>query len=165
MYFLIGGKLFYNVGLASALQQCESASYTHISSLGSLPPPPASHPSRSSQSTKLSSLYYSNFSPAVSFTHDCIHMSVLQKWLSQYLTDQADQETIKNCKDNEQSWFNGLHRIVSPAIGEHTLLSSTKSGLGLCHKASLRRFKNLSSLLHSLTCMLWNEKMWGGKEK
>ena len=47
----------------------------------------------------------------------------------------------------------GLHSISSPAIGEHTLLSSTKSGRGLCHKASLRRFKNLSPAFSDLNTL------------
>ena len=49
----IGEQLLYNVVLVSAVQQSESALSIHVPSLLSLPP---SHLSRSSQSTKLSSL-------------------------------------------------------------------------------------------------------------
>ena len=52
-------ELLYNVVLVSAVQQCESAvKYAYIFFLLTLPPTPSSHPSRSSQSTRLSSLLY-----------------------------------------------------------------------------------------------------------
>ena len=56
---LIAVQLLYNVVLASTAQQCESALCWHISpSAGASLPPPQSHPSRSSQSTQLSSRCY-----------------------------------------------------------------------------------------------------------
>ena len=47
-----------NIVLVSAVQQSESAICIHNASLLSLPPTPTFHPSRSSQSTKLSSLSF-----------------------------------------------------------------------------------------------------------
>ena len=59
LFFLIAVQLLYNVALASAAQQCESALCLHISPpSGASLSPPQSHPSRSSQSTQLSSLCY-----------------------------------------------------------------------------------------------------------
>ena len=56
-FFLIGVKLLYNVVLISSTQQCESAICIHITlPLEPLSHPPHLHPSRSSQSTWLSSL-------------------------------------------------------------------------------------------------------------
>ena len=56
---LIAVQLLYNVVLASAAQQCESALCWHISPpAGASLPPPQSHSSRSSQSTQLSSPCY-----------------------------------------------------------------------------------------------------------
>ena len=59
VYLFIGVKLLYNVVLVSGVQWSESAICIIISppSLTSLPLPP-SHPSRSSQTTELSSLCY-----------------------------------------------------------------------------------------------------------
>ena len=75
--FLIGGKLLYEIVLVS-VQQWESAIIAHIfpPSWASFPCP---HPipSRSSQWAKLGSLLYSNFSPAIHFTHGNVHMSRL----------------------------------------------------------------------------------------
>ena len=92
--------LFYIVVLVSAIQQCESAThththiyiciylyiqmhtyihmyiYTHPPYWASLPPAP-SHPSRSSQSTKLCSLFYSSFPLALCFKHGSVCMSIL----------------------------------------------------------------------------------------
>ena len=64
LFFLIGVQLLYNVVLVSAVQQSESAVCIHISPLSwtYLPSPhpriPPSHPSRSPQSTELSSVHY-----------------------------------------------------------------------------------------------------------
>ena len=58
-FFLIGGSVFCNVVLISAIQQCESAVIIHMARLSraSLPPPP-SHTSRSYKHQVLSSLCY-----------------------------------------------------------------------------------------------------------
>ena len=58
--FLMRWQLFYNIVLASAVQQCESTVNIHIlpPSWLSLPLPHPTLPSRSWQSTDLSSLHY-----------------------------------------------------------------------------------------------------------
>ena len=70
-------KLLYNVVLVSAVQQRESIIITCISlSLLSLPPLPASHPCRLSQSTGLGSLGYAAASHWLSiYTWSCIHVN------------------------------------------------------------------------------------------
>ena len=67
----------YNMGLASTIQPCESATRTHT-----CPPswtfPHPSHPSRLSQSTRLSSLGpHSRLPPTRHPTHGSVHTSVL----------------------------------------------------------------------------------------
>ena len=58
-YFIFGVLLLYRVMLVSAVQRSESAICIHISPPSWAPhSPPPSHPSRSSQSTELSSLCY-----------------------------------------------------------------------------------------------------------
>ena len=69
VYFSLGELLLYNVVLISALQQQSIHTHTHthtyiyiyMHSLSSLLPTSTSHPSRSSQSTELSSLYSTAF--------------------------------------------------------------------------------------------------------
>ena len=58
IYILIGGKLLYNAVVVSALQQCKPCTIIYVPSPVSLPPLPASHPSKSSQSARLGSLCY-----------------------------------------------------------------------------------------------------------
>ena len=55
---------YYNIVLVSALQQCEPAIITHWA-----PVPPPSRPSRSSQSARLGSLYYTATSHQPSVVH------------------------------------------------------------------------------------------------
>ena len=73
--------------LVSAVQQSESAICIHISSPSGtfLPPPLPIPPSRSSQSTKLSSLFYiySKFPLAIYFTHGSVFMlSLISKFIA-----------------------------------------------------------------------------------
>ena len=71
-FFLIGGQLFYSSVLVPAIQQCESAiSIIYLLS----PKPPPSHPSRSSQSTELSSIYYTANSHWLSILPMVVHIS------------------------------------------------------------------------------------------
>ena len=70
-YFLIEGKLLYNVVLVSVVQQHESALSIHISLfLLNLSTLPTSHPFRSSKSTELGPVLFSNFSLAMYLIHD-----------------------------------------------------------------------------------------------
>ena len=77
IYFLIGGKLLYNIVMGSAMWQCKSTVIIHISyiyiiyitSLLSLPPHPLPHLSRSQSAC--------NFSPAISVIHGSVYMSML----------------------------------------------------------------------------------------
>ena len=76
-FFLIGGKLLYNVVLVSAIQQDESAIIIHISppSWASLPLPTASHlPQVITECQAGLPILYNNFSPAIHFTHDSVSM-------------------------------------------------------------------------------------------
>ena len=81
--FLIGRRLLYNVVLVSVGQQHASAlsihthTHTHIYPLPLEPPPqPPSHPSRASQSTRLSSLCAIAASHGY-FTHGSVYISTL----------------------------------------------------------------------------------------
>ena len=66
--------IFYNVVLISIVQQCELAICIHIySPLLSLPPTP-SHSSRLSQSTQLSSLWYSTTLDQLSVLHMVLYI-------------------------------------------------------------------------------------------
>ena len=87
--FLIGGWLLCNVILVSVVQQCDSAIYAYVCIyvyiyiymyIYTLPlepsshPTPLSYPSKSSQSTRLSSLYYNrSFLPAIYFSHSNVY--------------------------------------------------------------------------------------------
>ena len=68
IYFLIGGKLQCCVGFCYTTMQI-SHNYTYISSLLSLPPLNPSHPSMSSQSTRLDSLCDTATSHQLSILH------------------------------------------------------------------------------------------------
>ena len=57
IYFLIRGKLLYNV-LVSATKQWESVTIIHVPAPWILPPLLRSHPSKSSQNARLGSLWY-----------------------------------------------------------------------------------------------------------
>ena len=75
-YFLIGGKLFYNVVMVSAIQQCKSALTVHMSSPSgaSLPfklPTHLVHLREEHQAVL--SLLYGHFSPAIFFTLGSVH--------------------------------------------------------------------------------------------
>ena len=74
IYFLIGGKLLYNVVLVSAIQQCKSAIIicVYLSSFLSLPPLSLSHPSRSSQNTRLDSLWHIATAHQLSILHTAL---------------------------------------------------------------------------------------------
>ena len=95
IYFLIGGKLLYNVVLVSAIQQCKLAIIIHVCvytyiyvcvyiyislpSFLSLPPLSLSHPSRSSQNTRLDSPCHTATAHQLSILHTvlriCLHLS------------------------------------------------------------------------------------------
>ena len=76
IYFLIEGKLLYNVVLVSAIHQHVSAVgiYMSLPSWPSLPSPTPSHPSRSSQSPSLSSLSHAAYFhwPSILYTVMCL---------------------------------------------------------------------------------------------
>ena len=84
-------------------QLCMSTQVTYIPSLGNLPPAAPSHPSRSSQSTKKSSLCYTAGShpPTVLYMVVCICHSTLQiclielnlisRFFSKFSTDLEDE--------------------------------------------------------------------------
>ena len=73
IYFLIGGRLQCCVGFCYTTMQI-SHNYTYISSFLSLPPLNPSHPSRSSQSTRLDSLCDIATSHQLSILHDSVYM-------------------------------------------------------------------------------------------
>ena len=68
-FFLIEELLLYNIVLVSAVQHSGSAMYRHISHPSWTPPPLPSHPSRSPQSTELSSLCGTAASHQLSIWH------------------------------------------------------------------------------------------------
>ena len=74
--FLIGGRLLYNIVLASGIYQHESDTGIHMSpsSWTSLPPPTPSHTSRLSKSTELSSPCHSANSHLLSALHMVMYM-------------------------------------------------------------------------------------------
>ena len=73
--FLIGGKLLYKVVVVSVIQKCKSA--VIIGSLLNLPPLP--YPTLQIIKERQAGLpvLYSNFSPAIYFTHGSLYMSFL----------------------------------------------------------------------------------------
>ncbi|CAN0542117.1 unnamed protein product [Rangifer tarandus platyrhynchus] len=73
--FLIGGQLLYNIVLASAIQQCESAINIHISSPSQTSP----HPPSELATEYLVELPVlpSNFPLAICFTYDDVNVPVL----------------------------------------------------------------------------------------
>ena len=66
--------MLYKIMLVSAMQQHESVINIYIPSILSLPPITPSHPSRSSQSPRLSSLCYTSASHWLSILHMVMYM-------------------------------------------------------------------------------------------
>ena len=73
----IRGKLLYNIVLVSAIQRCKAAISTHVtrpSWASLLHRPPAPHPFRSSQSTRLGSLCYTAKYHQRSVSHTTVYL-------------------------------------------------------------------------------------------
>ena len=72
------GKLLYNVVLVFCCTTVQiSHNYANVPFLLSLSPFPPNHLSRSSQSTRLGSVLYCNFSLAICFTHGSVYMLMM----------------------------------------------------------------------------------------
>ena len=103
LYFLlVGGKLLYNAVLVSAIQQLK------LAIIFEPPSPPPSHPSRSSQSTKLGSLCYTATSHQLSVSHMVVY-------IQGFPGSSAGKESA--CNAGDPSLTSGSRRSAGEGIG------------------------------------------------
>ena len=117
-FFLIGGKLLYNVVMVSAARQCKSAIIIHMSPL-----PWASHspsipvPWIITEHLARLPVWDGNFSPAICLTHDSVCMSVLPAPLVSLLP--ALCARVSNCVSTSES-----HLPFTPAVSYEAFSSA-----------------------------------------
>ena len=110
--------MLYNVVLISGVQQSESTICIHISPTywtSPLPCPRPSHPSRSSQSTRLSSLHYTVGSHYLSVLHMVsVYMSIL---ISQFIPPHLSPPVSKCPFPTSHVFSLHLHLYFCPSLG------------------------------------------------